>query len=172
MDWCPHCNIPYDTDNETQPCCGMCGHPITCGCNQSNTDYERYTINNDKNRDDHSQHRSKDAQGSNSRSTHKGEIGHDVYIKFHALLEEMLKTEKDWHTELDSELAYKDDNGDLITKKHIIIKTIEHDSNIEKVRISIYNNGSYRIQGTAHYKRLGLEIKKLLKKAADNLAQE
>ena len=32
MAFCPHCNIPYDEDNETQPCCGGCGHPITCGC--------------------------------------------------------------------------------------------------------------------------------------------
>jgi hypothetical protein len=22
----------YDEDNETQPCCGACGHPISCGC--------------------------------------------------------------------------------------------------------------------------------------------
>jgi hypothetical protein len=32
MAFCPHCDIPYDEDNETQPCCGGCGHPITCGC--------------------------------------------------------------------------------------------------------------------------------------------
>ena len=32
MAFCPHCNIRYDEDNETQPCCGGCGHPITCGC--------------------------------------------------------------------------------------------------------------------------------------------
>jgi len=32
MAYCPHCNIRYDEDNETQPCCGACGHPISCGC--------------------------------------------------------------------------------------------------------------------------------------------
>jgi hypothetical protein len=32
MAWCPHCNTRYDEHNETQPCCGACGHPISCGC--------------------------------------------------------------------------------------------------------------------------------------------
>lgn len=32
MAWCPHCNHFYDEDNESQPCCGACGHPISCGC--------------------------------------------------------------------------------------------------------------------------------------------
>ena len=32
MAFCPHCDHFYDEDNETQPCCGACGHPITCGC--------------------------------------------------------------------------------------------------------------------------------------------
>ena len=31
MGWCPHCRQGYDEDNETQPCCPSCGHPITCG---------------------------------------------------------------------------------------------------------------------------------------------
>lgn len=31
MGWCPHCNHSYDEDNESQPCCWSCGHPITCG---------------------------------------------------------------------------------------------------------------------------------------------
>lgn len=32
MAWCPHCDDVYDEDNESQPCCGACGHPISCGC--------------------------------------------------------------------------------------------------------------------------------------------
>ena len=32
MAYCPHCNRRYDEANETQPCCGTCGHPISCGC--------------------------------------------------------------------------------------------------------------------------------------------
>ncbi|MFB6271894.1 MAG: hypothetical protein ABEL51_03265 [Salinibacter sp.] len=32
MAYCPHCNRRYDETNETQPCCGTCGHPISCGC--------------------------------------------------------------------------------------------------------------------------------------------
>lgn len=32
MAWCPHCHHFYDEDNETQPCCGACGHPHVCGC--------------------------------------------------------------------------------------------------------------------------------------------
>lgn len=32
MAWCPHCDHFYDEDNETQPCCGGCGHPLTCAC--------------------------------------------------------------------------------------------------------------------------------------------
>jgi len=32
MAYCPHCNVRYDEANETQPCCGQCGHPISCGC--------------------------------------------------------------------------------------------------------------------------------------------
>ncbi|MBX3007658.1 MAG: hypothetical protein KF816_06475 [Melioribacteraceae bacterium] len=36
MAWCPHCKMYYDEDNDTQPCCGCCGHPISC-CND---DYE------------------------------------------------------------------------------------------------------------------------------------
>lgn len=32
MEFCPHCQIPFDPDNETQPCCGSCGHPFTFGC--------------------------------------------------------------------------------------------------------------------------------------------
>jgi hypothetical protein len=33
MTQCPHCHLAYDEDNDTQPCCGSCGHPITCECN-------------------------------------------------------------------------------------------------------------------------------------------
>lgn len=32
MSTCPHCFVYYDEGNESQPCCGMCGHPITCEC--------------------------------------------------------------------------------------------------------------------------------------------
>lgn len=32
MAWCPHCDHLYDEFNESQPCCGACGHPIECGC--------------------------------------------------------------------------------------------------------------------------------------------
>lgn len=32
MPMCPHCDIFYDDTNDTQPCCGACGHPISCGC--------------------------------------------------------------------------------------------------------------------------------------------
>lgn len=28
MAWCPDCEMEYDEDNETQPCCGACGYPI------------------------------------------------------------------------------------------------------------------------------------------------
>ncbi len=35
MGWCPHCNHGYDEDNESQPCCWSCGHPISCGCDCS-----------------------------------------------------------------------------------------------------------------------------------------
>ena len=31
---CPHCRVDYDDDNDTQPCCGSCGHPITCECSE------------------------------------------------------------------------------------------------------------------------------------------
>jgi hypothetical protein len=30
MAWCQNCEQPYDEDNDTQPCCGGCGFPITC----------------------------------------------------------------------------------------------------------------------------------------------
>ena len=30
MAWCPNCEDHYDEDNDTQPCCGGCGYPITC----------------------------------------------------------------------------------------------------------------------------------------------
>ena len=26
--WCPFCDIPYDPDNESQPCCPECGYPL------------------------------------------------------------------------------------------------------------------------------------------------
>lgn len=32
MALCPHCRLEYDEDNESQPCCGMCGHPLGCEC--------------------------------------------------------------------------------------------------------------------------------------------
>jgi|GEM_PF-6696029 len=40
MGWCPHCQQEYDEDNETQPCCYSCGHPIACGgdCPDHQTD--------------------------------------------------------------------------------------------------------------------------------------
>lgn len=28
MGWCPFCNLPFDEDNETQPCCPGCGYPL------------------------------------------------------------------------------------------------------------------------------------------------
>jgi hypothetical protein len=32
MAFCPHCQIDYDDDNETQPMCS-CWHPLMCECN-------------------------------------------------------------------------------------------------------------------------------------------
>ena len=36
MAFCPHCNLRYETDNDTQPCCPDCGHPIGC-CSDSDS---------------------------------------------------------------------------------------------------------------------------------------
>ncbi len=38
MAWCPHCREEYDEDNDSQPCCGGCGHPFQCGCDEFGTD--------------------------------------------------------------------------------------------------------------------------------------
>ncbi len=32
MELCPHCLVWYDDDNDTQSCCGLCGNPVTCFC--------------------------------------------------------------------------------------------------------------------------------------------
>lgn len=48
MAWCPHCKEYYDEDNDTQPCCPGCGHPIYC-CNGS---YEDYTETSEEYEDD------------------------------------------------------------------------------------------------------------------------
>ena len=43
MPHCPHCDIFYDDTNETQPCCGLCGHPHFCGCGGSSYGSASYT---------------------------------------------------------------------------------------------------------------------------------